>query len=85
MSVLRDRKAVVFAVLSVVVLFGGCVASLLLPADDQVLGVLAAVGAYIFCGRCALSRWHADERVFERSSRESFRAFLGSDEKRKSA
>lgn len=85
MNVLRDRKAVVFAGLSLVVLFGGSVASLLLPGDDQVLGVIAAVAGYVLCGRCALSRWHADERVFERTSRAAFRAFLTSDEERRSA
>jgi uncharacterized membrane protein YgdD (TMEM256/DUF423 family) len=68
MSVLKDRKAVVLAGLSLVVLFLGSLASLLLPADDQVLGVVAAVGGYVFCGRCALSRWHADERVFDHPS-----------------
>ena len=62
------RKAAFFAGLGLVVLLGGSFASLWLPGEIQVLGVIAAVTGYIFCGRCALARWHADDRVFEHPS-----------------
>ena len=76
MRFFKDRKAVVFAGLSLVILFGGSFASLLLPEDDQVLGVFAAVTGYVLCGRFALSRWHADERVFEHPSWTGFRVLV---------
>ena len=76
MSGNRDRKATVFAGLSLVILFGGSFASLLLPGNDQVLGVIAAVTGYVFCGRCALSRWHADDRVFEHPSWTGIRVLI---------
>jgi hypothetical protein len=63
-----DRKAAAFACLSLVILLGGSLASLLLPADDQVLGVIAAVTGYIVCCRYALKRWRADDRVFDHPS-----------------
>ncbi len=85
MSMLEDPKAIVFAGLSLIVLFGGSVASLLLPAGDQVLGVVAAVGGYIACGRYALARWHADDTVFSHPSRTALRTFPACDEKRRSA
>ncbi len=62
------RKAAVFAGLGLFVLLGGSFASLWLPGETQVFGVIAAVAGYILCGRCALSRWHADDRVFEHPS-----------------
>ncbi len=76
MRLFGDRKAAVLAGLSLVILFGGSFASLLLPRDDQVLGVIAAVTGYVFCGRCALSRWHADDRVFDHPSWTGIRVFV---------
>ncbi len=64
----ESRKAAFLACLSLLILFGGSFASLWLPAEAQVLGVIAAVAGYVFCARCALSRWHADDRVFEHPS-----------------
>jgi len=64
----ESRKAVFLACLSLLILLGGSFASLWLPGEVQVLGVIAAVAGYVFCGRCALARWHADDRVFEHPS-----------------
>jgi hypothetical protein len=76
MRVLRDRKAAAFAGLSLLILFGGSFASLLLPENDQVLGVMATVAGYIACGRYALKRWHADDRVFDHPTWTHIRIFV---------